>query len=304
MSANPAQASPAFVRPAGVALDSPVGTAINGLYLAEERECIAGLLPLAKLDPEVRAQVQELAIELIDAVRRNRTRKGGLDAFLKQYDLASREGVILMCLAEALLRIPDAETADRLIADKIAAGNWSEHLGDSDSLFVNASTWGLMLTGRLFRPEADELANPAAVIARMATRLGEPVVRAALKQAMRIMGHQFVMGRTMQEALRASARRGQPPVSLFLRHARRGCDDGRGCSTVQRGLFAGHCYRWRASGRFDVRRGGTQHLGQAVCAFPSLRVRTTRACARGARTAAAATRGRSAQRANRADHRC
>ncbi len=201
MSANPAQASPAFVRPAGVALDSPVGTAINGLYLAEERECIAGLLPLAKLDPEARAQVQELAIELIDAVRRNRTRKGGLDAFLKQYDLASREGVILMCLAEALLRIPDAETADRLIADKIAAGNWSEHLGDSDSLFVNASTWGLMLTGRLFRPEADELANPAAVIARMATRLGEPVVRAALKQAMRIMGHQFVMGRTMQEAL-------------------------------------------------------------------------------------------------------
>ena len=201
MSANPALASPAFIRPAGVALDSPVGTAINGLYLAEERECIAGLLPLAKLDPEARAQVQELAIELIDAVRRNRTRKGGLDAFLKQYDLASREGVILMCLAEALLRIPDAETADRLIADKIAAGNWSEHLGDSDSLFVNASTWGLMLTGRLFRPEADELANPAAVIARMATRLGEPVVRAALKQAMRIMGHQFVMGRTMQEAL-------------------------------------------------------------------------------------------------------
>jgi RHH-type transcriptional regulator, proline utilization regulon repressor / proline dehydrogenase / delta 1-pyrroline-5-carboxylate dehydrogenase len=201
MSANPALASPAFIRPAGVALESAVGTAINGLYLAEERECVAGLLTLARLDPEVRAQVQELAIELIDAVRRNRTRKGGLDAFLKQYDLASREGVILMCLAEALLRIPDAATADRLIADKIVAGNWSEHLGDSDSLFVNASTWGLMLTGRLIRPEPDELANPAAVIARMATRLGEPVVRAALKQAMRIMGHQFVMGRTMQEAL-------------------------------------------------------------------------------------------------------
>ncbi len=201
MSANPAQASPAFVRPAGVALESPVGTAINALYLAEERECMAGLLPLAKLDPQARAQVQELAIELIDAVRRNRTRKGGLDAFLKQYDLSSREGVILMCLAEALLRIPDEETADRLIADKIAAGNWSEHLGDSESLFVNASTWGLMLTGRLIRPEADELANPAAVIARMATRLGEPVVRTALKQAMRIMGHQFVMGRTMKEAL-------------------------------------------------------------------------------------------------------
>ncbi len=204
MSANPAPTAPAFIRPAGNALESPIGTAVNGLYLAEERECIAGLLPLARLEPQIRDRVREQAIGLIDAVRRNRTRKGGLDAFLRQYDLASREGVILMCLAEALLRIPDADTADRLIADKIAAGNWSEHLGDSDSLFVNASTWGLMLTGRLIRPDAEELRNPAAVIARLATRLGEPVVRAALKQAMRIMGHQFVMGRTMQEALQRS----------------------------------------------------------------------------------------------------
>ena len=204
MSANPVPTAPAFVRPAGTPLESPLGSAINTLYLAEERECIAGLLPLARLEPEVRAQVHDRAVGLIDAVRRNRTRKGGLDAFLKQYDLASREGVILMCLAEALLRIPDAETADRLIADKIAAGNWSEYLGDSDSVFVNASTWGLMLTGRLIRPEPEELRNPAAVIGRLATRLGEPVVRAALKQAMRIMGHQFVMGRTIEEALKRS----------------------------------------------------------------------------------------------------
>ncbi|HZF27114.1 MAG TPA: bifunctional proline dehydrogenase/L-glutamate gamma-semialdehyde dehydrogenase PutA [Steroidobacteraceae bacterium] len=204
MSANPAPTAPAFVRPAGTALETPLAAAINALYLAEERECISGLLPLARLEPEVRTRVHDQAVGLIDAVRRNRTRKGGLDAFLKQYDLASREGVILMCLAEALLRIPDAETADRLIADKIAAGNWSEYLGDSDSVFVNASTWGLMLTGRLMRPDAEDLSNPASVIARLATRLGEPVVRAALKQAMRIMGHQFVMGRTMQEALERS----------------------------------------------------------------------------------------------------
>jgi RHH-type proline utilization regulon transcriptional repressor/proline dehydrogenase/delta 1-pyrroline-5-carboxylate dehydrogenase len=201
MSANPAPTAPAFVRPAGTPLESALGAAINTLYLAEERECVTGLLPLARLEPEARQRVHDQAVALIDAVRRNRTRKGGLDAFLKQYDLASREGVILMCLAEALLRIPDADTADRLIADKIAAGNWSEYLGDSDSVFVNASTWGLMLTGRLIRPEPEELRNPAAVIGRLATRLGEPVVRAALKQAMRIMGHQFVMGRTMQEAL-------------------------------------------------------------------------------------------------------
>ena len=204
MSANPAPTAPAFIRPAGIALESPIATAINGRYLAEEHECIAALLPLARLEPRIRDRVREQAIGLIDAVRRNRTRKGGLDAFLKQYDLASREGVILMCLAEALLRIPDADTADRLIADKIAAGNWSEYLGDSDSLFVNASTWGLMLTGRLVRPDDEDLRNPAAVIGRLATRLGEPVVRAALKQAMRIMGHQFVMGRNMQEALQRS----------------------------------------------------------------------------------------------------
>lgn len=204
MSAKPELPPPAFVRNPGVPLQSPVGAAVNGRYLADEAECVRELVRIARLDPETTAQVRALAIELVKAVRRNRTRKGGLDAFLRQYDLASREGVILMCLAEALLRIPDADTADRLIADKIAAGNWAEHLGDSDSLFVNASTWGLLLTGRLVRPDAEELRNPGAVIARLVARLGEPVVRAALRQAMRIMGHQFVMGRTIKEALARS----------------------------------------------------------------------------------------------------
>jgi RHH-type proline utilization regulon transcriptional repressor/proline dehydrogenase/delta 1-pyrroline-5-carboxylate dehydrogenase len=184
---------------------SPIGAAINGRYLADESACVRELIGLARPDPGTAAEVRALAVGLVDAVRANRTRKGGLDAFLRQYDLASREGVILMCLAEALLRIPDADTADRLIADKIAAGNWAEHLGSSDSLFVNASTWGLLLTGRLVRPDPEDLRNPGALIARLATRLGEPVVRTALRQAMRIMGHQFVMGRTIEEALARSA---------------------------------------------------------------------------------------------------
>ena len=201
MSASPARSAPAFIRPEAVALESPVGAAVNRRYLADESECVRELLQLAHLEPATRAQVHQLAVELVESVRRNRTRKGGLDAFLRQYDLASREGVILMCLAEALLRIPDADTADRLIADKIAAGNWGEHVGSSDSLFVNASTWGLMLTGKLVRPERKGLHDPGAVISRLAARLGEPVVRAALRQAMRIMGHQFVMGRTIEEAL-------------------------------------------------------------------------------------------------------
>lgn len=201
MSAHPAIPEPVFIRAPGQALQSPVGAAINARYLTDEAECVRELIALARPEPAQAQAVSALALELVEAVRSNRTRKGGLDAFLKQYDLGSREGVILMCLAEALLRIPDADTADRLIADKIAAGNWSEYLGDSDSLFVNASTWGLMLTGRLVRPDPEEMRNPGAVLSRLATRLGEPVVRAALKQAMRIMGHQFVMGRTIEEAL-------------------------------------------------------------------------------------------------------
>ncbi len=106
-----------------------------------------------------------------------------------------------MCLAEALLRIPDAETADRLISDKIPDGDWADHLGDSDSLFVNASTWGLMLTGRIVDVDRAEMGSVRSWFARLTSRLGEPVARTALRQAMRIMGHQFVMGRDISEAL-------------------------------------------------------------------------------------------------------
>jgi RHH-type proline utilization regulon transcriptional repressor/proline dehydrogenase/delta 1-pyrroline-5-carboxylate dehydrogenase len=137
----------------------------------------------------------------VEAVRATRPSGSGLDAFLREYHLASPEGVILMCLAEALLRIPDAHTADRLIADKIAAGAWEEHLGDSDSLFVNASTWGLMLTGSIVDVERAQVSSVRGWFARLASRISEPVARAALRQAMRIMGYQFVMGRTIEEAL-------------------------------------------------------------------------------------------------------
>jgi RHH-type proline utilization regulon transcriptional repressor/proline dehydrogenase/delta 1-pyrroline-5-carboxylate dehydrogenase len=208
MSADPSPSqstSPvSFIEPAGTPLMTGVGATIDGAYLADEAQSVRELLALARLDSAAAEEITALAAELVDAVRRNRTRKNGLDAFLKQYDLASREGVILMCLAEALLRIPDADTADRLIADKIAAGRWEEYLGSSDSLFVNASTWGLMLTGRIVNPDPEALRNPLAFLSRLVTRLGEPVVRAALRQAMKIMGHQFVMGRTIEEAMERS----------------------------------------------------------------------------------------------------
>lgn len=183
---------------------SEVADAINALYLSDETELVKDLLQRATLTDDARLRIRDRAHGLVEAVRKNRSNKGGLDAFLKKYDLTSHEGVVLMCLAEALLRIPDADTADRLIADKLAAGNWKEHMGTSDSLFVNASTWGLMLTGKLIKPESEVLENPTGYLARIAGRLGEPVVRTAMRQAMKIMGHQFVMGRDIGEAIRRS----------------------------------------------------------------------------------------------------
>jgi RHH-type proline utilization regulon transcriptional repressor/proline dehydrogenase/delta 1-pyrroline-5-carboxylate dehydrogenase len=177
------------------------GRSINGAYLADETCHVRELLELARLPAEQSARARDLALHLVQSVRRNRSGKSGIDAFLHQYDLASNEGVVLMCLAEALLRVPDSETADRLIADKIRAGDWASHAGEADSLFVNASTWGLMLTGRIVRPDPEDTRDPGSFISRLASRIGEPVVRGALRQAMRIMGHQFVMGRTIEEAL-------------------------------------------------------------------------------------------------------
>jgi len=193
-----------FIAEAG-SLESPVGRAINARYLSAEEPIVRRLADLARLDAARGAAVRERALQLVEAVRGARPSGGGLDALLREYHLASREGVILMCLAEALLRIPDAETADRLIADKVGAGDWAEHLGDSDSLLVNASTWGLMLTGRLVDVDRGEIASVGAWFARLAARIGEPVARSALRQAMRILGQQFVMGRTIEEALARAA---------------------------------------------------------------------------------------------------
>jgi RHH-type proline utilization regulon transcriptional repressor/proline dehydrogenase/delta 1-pyrroline-5-carboxylate dehydrogenase len=190
-----------FVVPDNVALASAVGTVINSAFLAPEEPIVRGLAERARLPAAEAEAVQARGLALVQAVRAVRTAGSGLDAFLREYHLASPEGVILMCLAEALLRIPDAHTADRLIADKIAAGAWEEHLGDSDSLFVNASTWGLMLTGSIVDVERSEVSSVRGWFARLASRISEPVARAALRQAMRIMGYQFVMGRTIEEAL-------------------------------------------------------------------------------------------------------
>jgi RHH-type proline utilization regulon transcriptional repressor/proline dehydrogenase/delta 1-pyrroline-5-carboxylate dehydrogenase len=188
-------------------LDRPdaIARAINPRFLAEEQPLVRELADKARLPDAASRTVAARALALVQTVRASRGTGGALDAFLREYSLASREGVILMCLAEALLRIPDGETADRLIADKIPSGAWDEHLGDSDSLLVNASTWGLMLTGRVVALDRKDVGEARSWYGKLVAKLGEPVARAALRQAMRILGHQFVMGRDIGEALARAA---------------------------------------------------------------------------------------------------
>src|SRR3972149_2284658 len=146
-------------------------------------------------------RIAAMAGQLVRAARANRHQHGGVDAFMHEYGLASEEGVVLMCLAEALLRIPDKNTADALIAEKIGGGRWDAHLGPSDSLFVNASTFGLMLTGRVVRLGEDRRSGPLGIFSRLVARSGEPFMRQALRHAMKILGDNFVLGRPIEEAM-------------------------------------------------------------------------------------------------------
>ncbi|MBI3523760.1 MAG: bifunctional proline dehydrogenase/L-glutamate gamma-semialdehyde dehydrogenase PutA [Betaproteobacteria bacterium] len=174
--------------------------AIRDHYRRDETQLLEELVERARFSHDERARIAERARPLVQAVRERRSESGGIDAFLSTYDLSSREGIVLMCLAEALLRIPDAHTADLLIKDKIGSAAWDQRLGSSHSLFVNASTWALMLTGRLVNLDnADR--DLAGTFKRLLARTGEPVIRQAMLAAMRILGQQFVMGRSMTEAL-------------------------------------------------------------------------------------------------------
>ena len=176
-------------------------SAIAAMLFTDEAAVVRRLAAEALLSDGEQRRVAELARQLVAAVRAGRRQQGGIDAFMQEYSLSSEEGVVLMCLAEALLRIPDAGTADRLIADKIGGKDWEGHLGQSESLFVNASAWGLMLTGKFVELGKGARADIGGYLKRLVSRSGEPFIRNAMKQAMRIMGKQFVLGRTIDEAL-------------------------------------------------------------------------------------------------------
>ncbi len=169
-----------------------------------EQTCVQERLQQARRERSQEQAIRAHAREMVNSVRSQRDRSPDMDAFLQEYDLSSREGILLMCLAEALLRIPDADTADRLIRDRLAKGQWDSHLGNSSSLLVNASSWGLLLTGRIVTPATKSSMGIDELLRRLVARAGEPLVRIALQQAMQLLARQFVLGSDMKEALERS----------------------------------------------------------------------------------------------------
>ncbi|AYH42682.1 trifunctional transcriptional regulator/proline dehydrogenase/L-glutamate gamma-semialdehyde dehydrogenase [Azoarcus sp. DN11] len=174
-------------------------------YRSPEPECVPPLVEAARVDATLQRRIHDLARQLVVGLRSKRARSSGVDALMKEFSLSSQEGVALMCLAEALLRVPDKATADRLIRDKLARGDWRAHLGQSPSLFVNAATWGLLITGRLVATRSEE--GLASALSKLLTRGGEPLIRKGMDLAMRLLGEQFVTGRTIDEALERGAER-------------------------------------------------------------------------------------------------
>ena len=181
----------------------PDRTALRAAYRQDEEACLAERVRQAAAARAVHPQAAALAAKLVAGARARKA--SGLDAFLHAYGLGTDEGIALMCLAEALLRVPDAATADVLIHDKLGGIDWSEHLGDSSSTFVNAATFSLMLTGRVLDQRRAPESGLGASLKRAVGRLGEPVIRTATVQAMKILGGQFVFGRTIEEALARAA---------------------------------------------------------------------------------------------------
>lgn len=179
-------------------VENPVRARVRANYKADEAELIKSLAEHIKLSKDGRAKAAATGAEYVKRVRKEKS-PSMMESFLAEYGLSTAEGVGLMCLAEALLRVPDAETIDDLIEDKVAPSNWGAHLGHSASPLVNASTWALMLTGKVLD---DDPKSPARALRGLVKRLGEPVVRTAVGQSMKILGRQFVLGQTIEEGMK------------------------------------------------------------------------------------------------------
>ncbi len=254
-------------------LAGPQRAAITAATRQPEPDVLPALLALARQSTDQAGATQALALRIARGVRERKAdggRAGLVQSLLQEFALSSQEGVALMCLAEALLRIPDAATRDALIRDKIGSGNWQSHLGSSESLFVNAATWGLLLTGKLVATHSE--VGLGAALRRIVGRGGEPLIRRGVDMAMRLMGEQFVTGETIAQALSQRAPPRGRGLSLLLRHARRSGDDRAGRAGVSRRLRTGDPRHRRRVGRPRHLRG-PGHLDQAVGTAPALQPR-------------------------------
>src|SRR5213082_2477879 len=181
-------------------------------YAAPDEELAAALLAAAPRKAAADARIDARATRLVEAIRAKSGGLGGIEDFLREYSLSTKEGLALMVLAEALLRVPDAATADRLIEDKLAAADWSRHDVKSGALLVSASAWALGMTARIIHPGE----TPDTILESLIKRLGIPAVRAATRQAMRLLASHFVLGQTIEEALARARTHGELRYSFDM----------------------------------------------------------------------------------------
>ena len=187
----------------------PIRQKIREFYRIDENDAVDHILPTSEVKASARSRAWERARKMVLQIRQDQAGNGAIDSLLNEYSLSSEEGVVLMCLAEALLRVPDKHTQDELIRDKISQGQWSSHLGSSDSLFVNASSWGLLITGSMVDYADKRKQDNMGLLKKIVGRLGEPVIRKSMNFAMKIMGQQFVMGETITAATERAASKEQ-----------------------------------------------------------------------------------------------
>src|SRR5476651_2192389 len=236
---------------------SPLREAITSAYRRAETECLPPLIAAATLPAAMQAEAQALARRLVETLRAKGP-GGGVEGLIHEYALSSQEGVALMCLAEALLRIPDDETRDALIRDKIGGGDWQAHLGHSPSVFVNAATWGLLLTGKLAATHSER--GLSAALTRLVAKGGEPLIRHGVNLAMRLMGEQFVSGQTIEEALA----NGRPHEAKGFRYSYDMLGEAAVTADQAARYFADYQQAIRAIGRASAGRGVQEGPGISV----------------------------------------
>ncbi len=241
-------------------------------YAPDDAGLIRRYIAETRLDAATETRIDQRATGYIAAIRGHSGAIGGLEDFLREFGLSTREGLALMVLAEALLRVPDAATQDRLIEDKLAGADWGEHAAHAETWFVSASTWALGLSSRIVQPGE----TPEGVVAGLVKRVGQPAVRRATRQAMRVLGHHFVLGETIAEALRRARTHGGAGLSPFLRHAGRGRSYRRRRRALFRVLRQGDRSHRQRGGEGDAA-GPSRHLGQALRPPSALRGRPARA---------------------------